>query len=73
MKPVRALRQNHCSKNYYNLTLFKKIDFEFIDMFNDTSRYLDDTFTIVNSEFEVYRLYPVIVLSRWLLGLSPWL
>ena len=40
----------------------KKIFFRFdlIDMFNDTSRYLDDTFTIDNSEFEKHipDIYP---------------
>ena len=31
-----------------------------IDMFNDTSRYLDDIFTIDNPEFEIYipDIYP---------------
>ena len=33
---------------------------DFIDMFNDTSRYLDDIFTIDNPEFEIYifDIYP---------------
>ena len=40
--------------------LHKSKQFDFIDMFNDTSRYLDDIFTIDNPEFEKHipDIYP---------------
>ena len=40
--------------------LHKSKRYELIDMFNDTSRYLDDAFTIDNPEFEKYipEIYP---------------
>ena len=40
--------------------LHKSKRHDFIDMFNDTSRYLDDIFTIDNPEFEKYipGIYP---------------
>ena len=34
--------------------LHKSKRYDLIDMFNDTSRYLDDLFTIYNPEFEKY-------------------
>ena len=38
-----------------NLHKYKQCDL--IDMFNNTSRYLDDIFTIDNSDFEKHSLY----------------
>ena len=40
--------------------LHKSKQYDLIDMFNDTSRYLDDTFTIDNPEFEKHipDIYP---------------
>ena len=40
--------------------LHKSKRFDLIDMFNDTSRYLDDIFTIDNPEFEkhIFDIYP---------------
>ena len=40
--------------------LHKSKRYDFIDMFNDTSRYLDDIFTIDNPEFEKHipDIYP---------------
>ena len=39
---------------------FKSLDLIHVDMFNDTSRYLDDIFTIDNPEFEKHipDIYP---------------
>ena len=40
--------------------LHKSKQHDLIDMFNDTSRYLDDIFTIDNPEFEkknIFRIY----------------
>ena len=40
--------------------LHKSKQYDLIDMFNDTSRYLDDIFTIDNPEFEKHipDIYP---------------
>ena len=40
--------------------LHKSKQYDLIDMFNDTSRYLDDIFTIDNPEFEKHNpdIYP---------------
>ena len=44
-----------------NLHISKRYDLFFLDMFNDTSRYLDDIFTIDNPEFEKHipDIYPM--------------
>ena len=41
--------------------LHKSKQYDIIDMFNDTSRYLDDIFTIDNPEFEKHipDIYPM--------------
>ena len=43
--------------------LHKSRQYHLIDMFNDTSRYLDDIFTIDNPEFEknIPDIYPTIL------------
>ena len=42
----------HCYERDFMSDLQKSKRFDLIDMFNDTSRYLDDIFTIDNPEFE---------------------
>ena len=41
----------------------KSKHYDLIDMFNDTSRYLDDIFTIANSEYEKHipDIYPIVL------------
>ena len=40
-----------CYERNFMSNLHKSKRYDFIDMFNDTSRYLDDIFTIDNPEF----------------------
>ena len=44
----------YCYERDFMSDLQKLKRFDLIDMFNDTSRYLDDIFTIDNPEFEKY-------------------
>ena len=50
----------HCYEKDFMSDLQKSKRFDLIDMFNDTSRYLDDIFTIDNPEFEKHipDIYP---------------
>ena len=50
----------HCYEKDFMSDLQKSKRFDLIDMFNDTSRYLDDIFTIDNPEFEkhISGIYP---------------
>ena len=50
----------YCCKRDFICYLRKSKRYDFIDMFNDTSRYLDDIFTIDNPEFEknISDIYP---------------
>ena len=50
----------YCSERDFLSDLHKSKRHDLIDMFNDTSRYLDDIFTIDNPEFEKYfpGIYP---------------
>ena len=41
----------HCYERDFMSDFHKSRPFDLIDMFNDTSRYLDDIFTIDNPEF----------------------
>ena len=41
-----------CYERDFMSNLYKCKQYDLIDMFNDTSRYLDDIFTIDNPEFE---------------------
>ena len=52
-----------CSTYYFMSGLQKSKRFDLIDMFNDTSRYLDDIFTIDNPEFEKHipDIYPAVL------------
>ena len=47
----------YCYERYFMSDLQKSKRFDLIDMFNDTSRYLDDIFTIDNPEFEKHISY----------------
>ena len=49
-----------CYERDFMPNLHKSKRYDLIDMFNDTSRYLDDIFTIDNPEFEKYipDIYP---------------
>ena len=42
----------YCYERYFISDLQKSKRFDLIDIFNDTSRYLDDIFTVNNPEFE---------------------
>ena len=44
----------YCYERDFLSDLHKSKRYDLIDMFNDTSRYLDDIFTIDNPEFEKY-------------------
>ena len=44
----------YCYERDFMSDLHKSNRHDLIDMFNDTSRYLDDIFTIDNPEFEKY-------------------
>ena len=44
----------YCYKRDFMSDLHKSKRHDHIDLFNDTSRYLDDIFTIDNPEFEKY-------------------
>ena len=50
----------YCYERDFMSDLQKSKRFDLIDMFNDTSRYLDDIFTIDNPEFEKHipDIYP---------------
>ena len=50
----------YCYERDFMSDLQKSKRFDLIDMFNDTSRYLDDIFTIDNPEFEkhISDIYP---------------
>ena len=50
----------YCYERDFMSDLQKSKRFDLIDMFNDTSRYLDDIFTIDNPEFEkhIHDIYP---------------
>ena len=50
----------YCYERDFMFDLYKSKRHDLIDMFNDTSRYLDDIFTIDNPEFEKYipDIYP---------------
>ena len=50
----------YCNERDFMSDLHKSKRHDLIDMFNDTSRYLDDIFTIDNPEFEKYirDIYP---------------
>ena len=50
----------YCSERDFKSDLQKSKRYDRIDMFNDTSRYLDDIFTVDNSEFEkhILDIYP---------------
>ena len=50
----------YCYERYFMSTFQKSKRFDFIDKFNDTSRYLDDIFTTYNREFaeNVPNIYP---------------
>ena len=50
----------YCYERGFMSDLQKSKSFDLIDMFNDTSRYLDDIFTIDNPEFEkhISDIYP---------------
>ena len=49
-----------CYERDFMSNLHKSKQYDLIDMFNDTSRYLDDIFTIDNPEFEKHipDIYP---------------
>ena len=49
-----------CYQRDFMLNLHKSKRYDLIDIFNDTSRYLDDIFTIDNPEFEKHipDIYP---------------
>ena len=49
-----------CYKRDFMANLHKSKQYDLIDMFNDTSRYLDDIFTVDNTEFEKHNpdIYP---------------
>ena len=51
----------YCYERDFMSYLLKSKRFDLIDMFNDTSRYLDDILTIDNPEFEKHfsDIYPV--------------
>ena len=44
----------YCYERDFMADLHKSIRYDLIDMFNDTSRYLDDIFTVNNQEFDRY-------------------
>ena len=50
----------YCYERYFLSHLHKSKQYDLIDMFKDTSRYLDDIFTIDNNEFEnhILDIYP---------------
>ena len=50
----------YCYERYFMFDIHKCKRHDVIDIFNDTSRYLDDIFTIDNPEFEEYipDIYP---------------
>ena len=50
--PLIADKVLYCYKRDFLSDLHKSTRHDFIDMFNDTSRYFDDIFTINNPEFE---------------------
>ena len=54
----------YCYESDFMSVLYKSKCHDLIDMFNDTSRYLHDTFTIDNPEFENYipDIYPAELL-----------
>ena len=58
--PLRADLFLFCSKRDFMSNLHNSKRYDLIDMFNDTSRYLDDIFTIDNPEFEKHipDIYP---------------
>ena len=58
--PLTADLFLHCYERDFMSDLQKSKRFDLIDMFNDTSRYLDDIFTIDNPEFEKHipDIYP---------------
>ena len=49
--PLKADLFLYCYKRDFMSALQKSKHFDLLDMFNDTSRYLDDIFTIDNPEF----------------------
>ena len=53
----------YCYERDFMSDLHKSKRHDLIDMFNDTSRYLDDIFTIDNPEFEKYIPY-IYISSR---------
>ena len=56
----------YCYERDFMSDLQKSKCFDLINMFNDTSRYLDDIFTINNPEFEKH--IPDIYLAEFLLN-----
>ena len=58
--PCFALSSFFCYERDFMSNLHKSKQYGLIDMFNDTSRYLDDIFTIDNPEFEKHipDIYP---------------
>ena len=54
--PLIADLFSYCYERDFMSDLQKSRRHDLIDMFNDTSRYLDDIFTIDNPEFEKYTL-----------------
>ena len=55
----------YCYERDFMSELHKSKRHDIIDMFNDTSRYLDDIFTIDNPEYEKYipNIYPAVQLQ----------
>ena len=43
-----------CHESHFMSNIHKSTQYDLIYMFNDTSRYLDDKFTIDNPEYEKY-------------------
>ena len=58
--PLTAVLFLYFYERYFMSDLHKSKRFDLIDMLNDTSRYLDDIFTIDNPEFEkhIFDKYP---------------